>query len=111
MEGRTGKPRRRLLWQVLGALFVAYLTTCSFFFWAMHQPPSTLGRIVDRTPKLVLFLLIPFIPMWNLAQAGDLEPGDLAPPFELQREQGEEKVRLEDYRGRQPVVLVFGSYT
>lgn len=37
--------------------------------------------------------------------------GDLAPNFELSDLRGENPVRLADFRGRQPVVLVFGSFT
>lgn len=38
-------------------------------------------------------------------------PGDLAPDFELQDADGENPVRLSDFRGQKPVALVFGSYT
>jgi peroxiredoxin len=37
--------------------------------------------------------------------------GDLAPDFELRDIHGENPVRLSTYRGRQPVALVFGSFT
>ena len=37
--------------------------------------------------------------------------GDLAPDFELQDPDGRVQVRLSDFRGKRPVVLVFGSYT
>jgi peroxiredoxin len=37
--------------------------------------------------------------------------GDLAPDFELTDASGEKQVRLSDFRGRQPVALVFGSFT
>ncbi|MBI2923640.1 MAG: redoxin domain-containing protein [Planctomycetes bacterium] len=38
--------------------------------------------------------------------------GRLAPDFEIARLDDPEKtVRLSDFRGRKPVVLVFGSYT
>lgn len=37
--------------------------------------------------------------------------GDLAPDFELRDIHGENPVRLSAYRGRQPVALVFGSFT
>ncbi len=37
--------------------------------------------------------------------------GDVAPDFELRDVNGEETVRLSDFRGRKPVVLIFGSYT
>ncbi len=37
--------------------------------------------------------------------------GDMAPDFELTDSRGAESVRLSDFRGKKPVVLVFGSYT
>lgn len=37
--------------------------------------------------------------------------GDLAPDFELQDPEGQVQMRLSDFRGKRPVVLVFGSYT
>jgi hypothetical protein len=37
--------------------------------------------------------------------------GDLAPDFELRDVNGENPVRLSDFRGVKPVALVFGSFT
>lgn len=37
--------------------------------------------------------------------------GDLAPDFELRDVNGENPVRLSDFRGQKPVALVFGSFT
>ena len=37
--------------------------------------------------------------------------GELAPDFELTDVHGEETVRLSDFRGNRPVVLLFGSFT
>jgi hypothetical protein len=37
--------------------------------------------------------------------------GDLAPDFELRDPDGENPVRLSDFRGVKPVVLVFGSFS
>jgi hypothetical protein len=37
--------------------------------------------------------------------------GDLAPDFALQSSDGVTRVQLADFRGKQPVALVFGSYT
>jgi len=37
--------------------------------------------------------------------------GDLAPDFELFDLNGENPIRLSDFRGERPVALVFGSYT
>jgi hypothetical protein len=40
-----------------------------------------------------------------------LKVGDLAPDFTLADPQGKAQVKLSSFRGRQPVVLVFGSFT
>ncbi len=37
--------------------------------------------------------------------------GDIAPDFELRDVNGENPVRLSDFRGQKPVALIFGSYT
>ena len=37
--------------------------------------------------------------------------GDTAPDFELRDVNGENPVRLSDFRGKRPVGLVFGSFT
>ena len=37
--------------------------------------------------------------------------GDIAPDFTLSRLDGKETITLSEFRGRKPVVLVFGSYT
>ena len=46
-------------------------------------------------------------------QHGPLAPkgGDMAPDFELRDVNGENTVRLSDFRGKKPVALVFGSFT
>ena len=46
----------------------------------------------------------------DLRQPTKLRVGDPAPNFKLKRRDGGE-VRLADFRGQRPVVLVFGSYT
>ncbi len=37
--------------------------------------------------------------------------GDVAPDFELVAAEGDETVRLSQFRGDRPVALVFGSFT
>ena len=37
--------------------------------------------------------------------------GDVAPDFELRDSNGENPVRLSDFKGKKPVALVFGSFT
>jgi hypothetical protein len=38
-------------------------------------------------------------------------PGEVAPDFTLPTHDGKAKVRLADFRGRKPVVLIFGNFT
>lgn len=91
-------------------LAVIYLLLLAGLLGAMYQPPEVFGRIMSKTPQLA-FLLFPFKPMWLLARAGHLKVGDLAPDFSLQTVDKKVRVRLSSFRGRKPVVLVFGSYT
>jgi len=37
--------------------------------------------------------------------------GSIAPDFELHDTNGKQSVKLSSYRGKTPVVLIFGSYT
>jgi peroxiredoxin len=53
----------------------------------------------------------PVSSLWSLARAGALQVGDPAPGFDLATLDGGSRVRLSDFRGVKPVVLVFGSYT
>jgi len=39
------------------------------------------------------------------------KPGDQAPDFELHDTNGQNPVRLSDFRGKRPVALIFGSFT
>ncbi len=39
------------------------------------------------------------------------KPGDAAPDFELHDINGQNSVRLSDFRRKSPVVLIFGSFT
>jgi hypothetical protein len=104
------KSRRKLYLRLAAALFVLWVAFAASAFAVMRQPIDTLCRVMDRTPKFAR-ALIPFKSMWTIARAGDLRPGDAAPEFDLPRQDGEGTVRLSDFRGRKPVVLVFGSYT
>ena len=37
--------------------------------------------------------------------------GQMAPDFELEDSNGENFIRLSDFRGKKPVALIFGSFT
>jgi hypothetical protein len=76
----------------------------------MCQGPATFSTAMSKAPDL-LFLIVPFKPMWLRARRGKLKVGDEAPDFSLDTYDKQSTVRLSASRGQQPVVLVFGSYT
>jgi hypothetical protein len=91
---------------------------CGLFYVAMVQPPERFGRIIAGIPAplRIVMAAVPFEPLWNVARGGTLEPGDQAPDFCLARvddadDPARECVRLSEFTGDRPVVLVFGSYT
>jgi hypothetical protein len=108
MTARSGLFRKLAM---IGLSAVAlYVAACGGFYWVMRQPPSEFGRIMAKLP-MPLMVIFPFRPMWGSARAGQLSVGDTAPDFSLPLGDGSGTVRLSDFRGKKPVVLVFGSYT
>ena len=91
-------------------VLTVYVILLSGLFVAMLQPPAAFGRVMSKLPALAYFLF-PFEPMWLVARRGHLKVGDPAPDFALKRADNSEVVRLSSFRGRKPVVLVFGSHT
>jgi hypothetical protein len=77
----------------------------------MRQPPRIFARVVSYAPGPLIFALFPFKILWLEARNGTLKVGDMAPDFDLATLDGKSRVKLSDYRGQKPVVLVFGSYT
>jgi hypothetical protein len=104
--------RRSTRWVVgiAGVLALSYLCAFGFFAHAMRQPPMQFAGVMSRVGP-VPFLLFPFESMWKQARRGTLQPGDAAPDFDLPLLGGSEKVQLSSFRGKSPVVLIFGSYT
>jgi allophanate hydrolase subunit 2 len=47
----------------------------------------------------------------DLRMADTLRVGDAAPDFKLKTKDGSREVQLSSFKGRRPVVLVFGSFT
>ena len=104
-------PSKSVLIPVLGGLLLPYLGFVSFLWWTMHLPPEQFGRTMANMPGPVVFLLAPFETLWTEARAGALRVGDPAPDFELDKLDKSGRIRLSDLTSRQPVVLIFGSYT
>jgi peroxiredoxin len=65
---------------------------------------------ISKVPDPLL-TIVPFRQLWLFARAGDLRVGDPAPDFHLETIDRRDRVQLSSFRGREPVVLVFGSYT
>jgi hypothetical protein len=102
---------RRLLLSLLAGLMTGYICFGAYVWWAMHQPPETFGRVMSRMPGPVPFLIFPFETAWIHARAGSLNVGDQAPDFSLLKLDKSERIQLSVLDQRQPVVVVFGSYT
>jgi len=100
---------RRLRRVVLGVV-VAYAVFLGGMFAVMCQPPERFGAVMRHFPMPAM-MIVPFKPMWFVARGGSLQVGDVAPDFTLRTADKTSDVRLSAFRGRQPVVLVFGSYT
>jgi hypothetical protein len=101
---------RSILFRAAIVLAMLWVTFVGFIAWAMHQPPERFGRVMARMPAVAYFV-IPFETLWTRARAGALQPGQAAPDFALGLLDKSAKVQLSSFRGREPVVLVFGSYT
>lgn len=95
----------------LVVVLVLYAIFAGSIVWVMHQPPETFGRVMSRMPAALVFLSLPFETLWTHARAGELRPGDQAPDFSLLKLDKSERLQLSALTARQPVVLVFGSYT
>ena len=79
-------------------------------YWAMRQPPDQFGQVMKHVP-MPMMLVLPFETLWMRARAGQVQAGDIAPDFKLPTLDHSATVQLSSFRGSQPVVLVFGSYT
>jgi hypothetical protein len=88
----------------------AYLLFCAAILAIMWQPPLRFAKAIARVPG-PLFLVLPFETLWSFARGGSVRPGIAAPDFDLQTLDKSARVRLSSFRGREPVVLIFGSYT
>jgi len=102
---------RKFLVPSLLVLVVVYASFAGFVWRVMRQPPETFARVMSKMPGPVVFLLLPFETLWTHARAGNLHVGDGAPDFSLMKLDKSQTVQLSSLTARQPVVLVFGSYT
>lgn len=99
-------------WLSIGgaALVIVHAMLSVAIFIAMRQTPLRFATVMSKLPT-VSMIVLPFETLWNIARAGELKVGDLAPDFRLRIYEKSFWVQLSSFRGDRPVVLIFGSYT
>ena len=110
MNGEQKKRIRNWVAGIAALCFTGWLGLVGYVNWAMHQPPDKFGRVMKHMP-FPAFFLFPFETMWSDARKGTLSAGAQAPDFNLETYDKSGFVQLSSFRGKEPVVLVFGSYT
>jgi len=95
---------------ILLGVSTVYFAFLASMFLVMCQPPQRFGQVMAYVPMPVMSVL-PFEAMWNVARGGTARIGEMAPDFDLPTIDRKSRVVLSSLRGKQPVVLVFGSYT
>ncbi len=107
---RPSPRARKIAMRVVATLLVVWMVFVGLIFWAMNQPPEKFGSVMKHMPWPV-FLVLPFETLWNHARGGTLHVGDAAPDFTLTKLDKTGTVQLSELSRKQPVVMVFGSYT
>jgi hypothetical protein len=107
---RPSPRARKITKRIVATLLVVWMVFTGFIFWAMNQPPDKFGAVMKHMPWPV-FLVLPFETLWNRARGGTLHLGDTAPDFTLTKLDKTGTVQLSELSKKQPVVMVFGSYT
>jgi len=93
----------------VAAFAVVYLLLAGSLVAVMHRP-ILFGEVMRHVPGPMM-MLVPFKQLWFIARAGRLKVGDWAPAFTLPAADRQSLVSLASFHGREPVVLIFGSYT
>lgn len=101
---------KKYLLRTFAVLFPLWLIFVGVIYHQMQKPPEEFGRFMSHMP-VATFFFAPFETMWVRARAGAVKPGETAPDFKLPKLDKSGEVALADFRGKSPVVLVFGSYT
>lgn len=102
---------RKILVVGLGVIVLVWLAGCAVIYSKMRKSPEEFGRFMTRIPAPVAFLAFPFETLWTHARAGTVNVGDAAPDFTLLKTDKSERIQLSELNQKQPVVLIFGSYT
>jgi hypothetical protein len=104
----------RLIRWVLRAvllLVAAYIAMAGLLAYVVTRPPEQFGQIMKHLPMPLVFGVLPGRQLFTWARVGRLSEGDSAPDFRLRMLDRPGSVLLSSFRGKRPVVLVFGSYT
>jgi hypothetical protein len=101
----------KILVFVLGVIVLVWLAGCALIYSNMGKSPEEFGRFMTRIPAPVAFMAFPFETLWTHARAGTVNVGDAAPDFTLLNTDKSERIQLSELNQKQPVVLIFGSYT
>ena len=110
--GQKISPRTRKV--ILGGLLfllAGYAVFAAFLWRTMRGSPEDFGRLMAHLPQPAVFLVFPFETLWMRARSGSLGVGDPAPDFLLTKLDKSGAIHLSELNAKQPVVLVFGSYT
>lgn len=99
----------RKITKYLAGFAILYLALCGGFWAVMHRP-ILFGEVMRHVPGPMM-MIVPFKQLWFGARAGKLIVGDPAPGFTLPTADRQSTVSLTSFRGKKPVVLIFGSYT
>ena len=92
-------------------LIVAWIAFLAVVYAKMSGPTEQFGMFMSKLP-MPFFFVLPFETLWSSARRGTVNVGDTAPDFELTSlDKSQQKVKLSEFRGSKPVVLIFGSYT
>jgi len=95
---------------VLALAAGGYAVLLGHFYGVMKQPPVEFAQAWADTPSQ-LKRWVPLELLLTRARSGSLSVGERAPDFALDTPDKARTVRLADFAGKRPVVLVFGSYT
>ena len=109
-ETKKTNTRWKILAKVALVFVGLYVALTALLFGVMLQSPDRFAATMKHVPWPV-FAALPYKPLWQVARAGQVRVGDMAPDFSLESPDHKSSFRLSSLRGEKPVVLVFGSYT
>jgi hypothetical protein len=99
-----------MLVKIILSVIALYAVMTALLFAVMLQSPDRFAATMKHVPWPA-FVALPFKPLWQVARAGNVKVGEMAPDFSLESPDHKSSFQLSSLRGEKPVVLVFGSYT